>query len=112
MKPYNLNQLFKNKGMNAPGKLKVYSILKNHGYDVSLSYINPFVFYTNAPHDFIIKLVEELKLITMDKNHVSSINTEVNNTIKAMLLNYPARFMPNPESDWGPKKAGEKIDKN
>ena len=85
----------------------IRSAIFNGGYKAVTSYCSPLVVKTNAPIEFIRKMViawHNASDLSVDKGDISF---EDNAEAKKILRNATPRFMPNPEKNWGPKSAAK-----
>ena len=109
---YNLEKMFSAKGKNQPKKVIICSAIKNAGYKVVMSYLHPITIKTDAPFEFLRKIYNEWWLLENDPDFKGEISFTVDPEIKKMIKEYPPRFLPNPEKNWGPKSAAIiKLDK-
>lgn len=142
-KSFNYETLFSVKGVNVPKKLEFFSALKKRGYLAVSSYLHPLVFKTNAPDSVIYNMRlawikewqkrviiknEKLKQnpnIKIDENidnekkedlgEELKFDFSIDKDLKKSLKKKIARFLPNPEKNWGPKsgaviiKTGDNI---
>lgn len=80
------------------------SALKNAGFEVVQSYCHPTVFKTNADQFKIFELINEL---FGDQKKEKKFDMTINLDVKKALKDKVARFLPNPEKNWGPKSASK-----
>ena len=104
---YNVEKMFSHKNGTQPKKIVTCSAIKNAGYNVAMSYIHPITIKTNAPYEFLMKILEEWKQKETNPKFKGEINFKINDDVKKMINDYPPRFLPNPEKNWGPKAAAK-----
>ena len=104
---YNIKWMFRYKNGSQPKKSTVCSAIRNAGFNVAMSYVHPTIIKTDAPYKFMMEMLAEWKKKDSDKDYKGSIDFSDNQDVKQMLKGYPARFLPNPEKNWGPKAAAK-----
>ena len=82
--------------------LKSAALIRN-GYKVVGSYLNPLVIKTDAPDDFMNKMRVEWEKSKLNQEYKSDIDFSEDKEISKKMKRKIARFLPNPERNWGPK---------
>ena len=82
--------------------LKRAALIRN-GYKVVGSYLDPLVIKTDASNEFLNKMRIEWEKSQVDKNYKSQIDFSEDKKINKLIKRKVARFLPNPEKNWGPK---------
>lgn len=104
---YNLEKMFSARGKNQPKKVIICSAIKNAGYKIVMSYLHPITIKTDAPFEFLRKVYDEWWLLDNDPQFKGEVNFNIDVEVKKMIKEYPPRFLPNPEKNWGPKSAAK-----
>ncbi len=126
---YKIDDLASTVGVQVPPKQLLHAILTKYGYKYSEFHHEPNCIKTNAPQQFIWDFMREYSKMKPPHYLGSSAEHPNSNTSRLILANpsvytidlkydntmdkvrkdkKTARFLPNPESNWGPKrKAGK-----
>lgn len=110
----------------APKNLWIHAAFHNAGFKYCQSYQNPKGIKTNAPNSFIFDLVQAWRKVWADKHEVPYLDKVEPESVGMKILektpehkisfdvvkevlddekNKPSNYFPNPEPNWGPKKA-------
>jgi tRNA (guanine26-N2/guanine27-N2)-dimethyltransferase len=127
---YNIHPLFKLTHTKEPSKEQIIAAFWNAGYKHCQSYCHAKGFKTDAPRSFLYDIVRQWKRIVnnregiedlfkyvhegspgykiLEKEMTHKIDLEnIPTQLKKDLHNKGARFLPNPEKNWGPKAGAD-----
>ena len=105
LRTYNITRMFHYKGIDQPKKTIICSAIKNAGYNVVFSYLNPHIIRTDAPYEIIHEIKEDYSNYKKNELYTGKSKFEFNEDIIKMRNRYPKRFHLNPSKSWGPKPA-------